>query len=108
MSHHTTADDWTRYRPAAEVEEWKKKDPILRLKLYMQKQNLWSDADEQRLQEEAKAEIASVVQQYEALPKRDIEDIFKYVYAEMPWNLKEQLGELREYLAEHGGDLPKE
>jgi len=30
------------------------------------------------------------------------------MYAEMPWNLKEQLQELKEYLAEHGGDLPKE
>jgi len=108
MSHHTTADDWTRYRSKEEVEEWKKKDPILRLRLHLQKQNIWSDADEQRLQEEAKAEIAQVVQQYEALPPRDVEDIFKYVYAEMPWNLKEQLAELREYLSEHGGDLPKE
>ncbi|MBI1741918.1 pyruvate dehydrogenase (acetyl-transferring) E1 component subunit alpha [Candidatus Acetothermia bacterium] len=108
MSQHTTADDWTRYRSKEEVEEWKKKDPILRLRLHMQKQNMWSDADEQRLQEEAKAEIAQVVQQYEALPQRDVEDIFKYVYAEMPWNLKEQLAELREYLNEHGGDLPKE
>jgi pyruvate dehydrogenase E1 component alpha subunit len=108
LSHHTTADDWTRYRPKEEVEEWKKKDPILRVRLYMQKQNIWNERDEQQLQEDARAEIAQVVQQYEALPRRDVTEIFRYVYAEMPWNLQEQLAELQEYLAEHGGDLPKE
>lgn len=108
LSHHTTADDWTRYRPAEEVEMWKQKDPIKRLKLYLEKQGLWSADDEAKLLEEAKNEIAQTVAQYEALPKRDVEDIFKYMYAEMPWNLKEQLQELKDYLAEHGGDLPKE
>lgn len=108
LSHHTTADDWTRYRPAEEVDMWKQKDPIKRLKLYLEKQGLWSADDEAKLLEEAKNEIAQTVTQYEALPKRDIEEIFKYMYAEMPWNLQEQLQELKEYLAEHGGDLPKE
>jgi pyruvate dehydrogenase E1 component alpha subunit len=108
LSHHTTADDWTRYRPAEEVEMWKQKDPIKRLKLYLEKQGLWSEQDEAKLLEEAKNEIAQTVAQYEALPKRDVEEIFKYIYAEMPWNLREQLQELKEYLAEHGGDLPKE
>src|SRR5438445_55209 len=28
MSHHTTADDATRYREDKEVESWKKRDPI--------------------------------------------------------------------------------
>lgn len=108
LTHHTTADDWTRYRPSEEVEMWKQKDPIKRLRLYLEKQGLWSEQDEAKLLEEARNEIAQAVAQYEALPKRDVEDIFKYMYAEMPWNLKEQLQELKEYLAEHGGDLPKE
>lgn len=108
LSHHTTADDWTRYRPAEEVEMWKQRDPIKRLKLYLERQGLWNTDDEAKLLEEAKSEIAQTVAQYENLPKRDVEEIFKYIYAEMPWNLREQLQELKEYLAEHGGDLPKE
>jgi pyruvate dehydrogenase E1 component alpha subunit len=108
LSHHTTADDWTRYRPASEVEAWKKKDPILRLRLYLEQQKLWTPQDEQRVWEDARYEINQVVAQYEQLPQRAVEEIFKYVYAEMPWNLQEQLSELRAYLAEHGGDLPKE
>lgn len=102
LSHHTTADDWTRYRPAEEVEMWKQRDPIKRLKLYLERQGLWSADDEAKLLEEAKNEIAQAVAQYEALPKRDVEEIFKYMYAEMPWHLKEQLEDLREFLKEHG------
>jgi 2-oxoisovalerate dehydrogenase E1 component alpha subunit len=35
MGAHTTSDDPTRYRIEAEVEEWKLKDPIARLKAYL-------------------------------------------------------------------------
>jgi pyruvate dehydrogenase E1 component alpha subunit len=44
MGAHTTSDDPTRYRIAAEVEEWKLKDPIARLKAYLSR-NGFADAD---------------------------------------------------------------
>ena len=43
MSDHTTADDATRYRTKEEVEAWKPKDPLLRLKLFMEKNRLWTE-----------------------------------------------------------------
>src|SRR5688572_27478943 len=36
MGAHTTSDDPTRYRVASEVEEWQAKDPILRLRKYLE------------------------------------------------------------------------
>ena len=35
MGAHTTSDDPTRYRLASELEEWKLRDPIARLKAYL-------------------------------------------------------------------------
>src|SRR5215210_1805839 len=35
MGAHTTADDPTRYRLASELEEWKLRDPIARVKAYL-------------------------------------------------------------------------
>ncbi len=102
LSHHTTADDWTRYRSKEEVEQWKQKDPIVRFRRYLEQKGLWGAKDEETIWEEAKAEISKSVEEYEATPKRDVEDIFKYIYAEMPWHLKEQLDDLREFLKEHG------
>ena len=40
MGAHTTSDDPTRYRIAAEVEEWKLKDPIARLKAYLSRSGM--------------------------------------------------------------------
>ena len=100
FGHHTTADDWTRYRSPEEVEAWKRRDPLLRMRKFLEAKGIWSEADEERLWEEAKAEIGKAVEQYENLPERDVEEIFKYTFAEMPWHLQEQLQELREYLQE--------
>ncbi len=102
LQHHTTADDWTRYRSKEEVEEWKRKDPITRFRKYLEREGFWGPKDEEKIWEEAKAEIAKVVEEYEKMPERDVEEIFKYTYAEMPWNLKEQLEDLRAYLKERG------
>jgi 2-oxoisovalerate dehydrogenase E1 component alpha subunit len=44
MGAHTTSDDPTRYRLADELEEWKLRDPIARLKVYLAHEGL-SDAD---------------------------------------------------------------
>lgn len=100
LSHHTTADDWTRYRPKEEVEAWRRKDPIVRFRRYLEGKSFWSQGDEERVWEAAKTEVAQAVEAYEKLPERDVEEIFKYTYAEMPWNLKEQLAELRAYLSD--------
>ena len=97
-SHHTTADDYTRYRSEEEVEAWKQKDPIIRFRKYLENNELWDEKDEERVWEDAKAEIAQAVEEYENLPERDVEEIFKYTFEEMPWHLQEQLDELRAYL----------
>src|SRR3954454_23853448 len=43
MGAHTSSDDPTRYRIASEVESWKAKDPISRLKAFLIKQQLADD-----------------------------------------------------------------
>jgi 2-oxoisovalerate dehydrogenase E1 component alpha subunit len=52
--------------------------------------------DEKRAQDETNREIEEAVQHAEKLPKPALETLFTDVYAEMPWNLEEQLRELRE------------
>ncbi len=46
---HTTADDPTRYRDAAEVEAWKAKDPIARFKRFLMQRDVWSEEQNQQL-----------------------------------------------------------
>lgn len=95
---HTTADDPTKYRKDQEIEPWKPLDPMVRLRLYLKEKGLWNEEIEQRLNEEAKKEIDQVVKEAEAVTSPDVEEIFKYVYAEMTPQLKEQLEYLKETL----------
>ncbi len=91
ITDHTTSDDASRYRSKEEVEQWKKKDPIDRLRKYMQKNSLWSEEFEKQVQSDSEHQIEEAVKKLEATPPQEIEDIFKYVYSEMPMQLKEQL-----------------
>jgi len=98
LGDHTTSDDARMYRDEKEVEEWKKKDPILRYKKYLERIKLWNEDKESKLLEEAKLLIEKAVEKAENFPKPLPEDIFKYTYAEMTPQLKEQLANLKESL----------
>ncbi|WP_067702234.1 pyruvate dehydrogenase (acetyl-transferring) E1 component subunit alpha [Nocardia jejuensis] len=47
MGPHTTADDPTRYRTAAELELWQRRDPIDRIRRLLEREGLW-DSDFQQ------------------------------------------------------------
>jgi len=106
MGHHTTADDATRYRAEAEVESWRKKDPILRLKKHLENQKLWDENQETRLRSEAEQMVLGEIKAYEETPAPNPLNMFADNYASAPWNLIEQRQELEELLktkkSDHG------
>lgn len=102
MGDHTTADDATRYRKPETLAEWEKKDPINRLKIFMMNSRDWTDAKDKKLIEECTKEVDEAVKGYEAEEPADPADMFKYIYKEMPWHLKEQMEEVREFSGKGG------
>ena len=96
---HTTADDPTKYRTEEEIDPWRPLDPLVRLRLYLKEKGLWNEGVEQRLTEEAQKDIDQAVKDAEAVPVPEVEDIFKYVYAEMTPQLREQMEYLKSTLA---------
>jgi 2-oxoisovalerate dehydrogenase E1 component alpha subunit len=93
---HSTSDDPRAYRPAELVEPWRRKDPILRMRLFLEKRGLLGDAEDARLREEAKARILEAVREAEAHPpKPPLETMFEGVYSEPLRQQREQLEELR-------------
>lgn len=82
MSDHTTADDAVRYRSVEEVDMWKPKDPILRLRLFMEKKGLWNEAYQKEMEEVSKAAVDEAVKKAETIGPPPPEDIFRYTYAE--------------------------
>lgn len=72
------------YRDKAEVEEWKKRDPIPPFREYLLKENLIDEAQLQEMEERLKEEIQKAVDFAEAGTWEPEEDLSRYVYSENP------------------------
>lgn len=94
IEHHTTADDWKRYRDEKEVNAWKKKDPIKRLKKYMESRGIGDSEYEKQVIESAKIKVNKAVKKFESYPLPDPHDIFEHIYETRPQNIEEQLKDL--------------
>jgi len=94
MSDHTTADDATRYRTKEEVEAWKPKDPLLRLKLFMEKNRLWTEEYQKHVEEESKETVSAAVKRAEAMEPPEPADMFTYTYETLTVRQKKQREDL--------------
>jgi 2-oxoisovalerate dehydrogenase E1 component alpha subunit len=90
LCDHTTADDARRYRDEAEVTAARQKDPITRLKKYLETQKLWDETQEKNLIQEATAKVDQAVANYLATPTQDATTMFDYLYKELPRSLEPQ------------------
>ncbi len=104
MGAHTTTDDPTRYRLSAELESWKLKDPIERVKQYLIRSGL--------AQEDFFAEVAAEADQVGTRIRRaclEMADpepmaMFDHVYAEPNALLDSERAQLAEYLSSFAGE----
>jgi 2-oxoisovalerate dehydrogenase E1 component alpha subunit len=82
MGAHTTTDDPTRYRLAAELETWKLKDPIERVKAYLIRSELADEAFFTALEAESNEVGARIRKACRDMPDPGPLRIFDNVYAE--------------------------
>jgi len=99
---HTTADDPTKYRTEKEIEPWKPLDPMIRVQSYLKAKDLWNEEAERQMTDESQKEIDQAVNEAEAVPIPAVEEVFKYVFADMTPPLREQLEYLRTTLESSG------
>lgn len=94
MSDHTTADDADRYRSKEEVEFWKDKDPLLRMRLFMEKNGLWTEQYQKDVEEESRAAVSAAVKLAESITPSAPEDMFTYTYEALTPIQKKQIGDI--------------
>jgi len=80
MGAHTSSDDPTRYRIASEVESWKAKDPISRLKAFLSKQQLGDDSFFGEVDESARKLALDLRERVLAMPDPQPVTMFDHVY----------------------------
>jgi 2-oxoisovalerate dehydrogenase E1 component alpha subunit len=82
MGAHTTSDDPTRYRSAAEVEEWARKDPISRLRAHLAGTGAAGDDFFATIDAEADSLATRLRRECLTLPDPEPLSIFDHAYRE--------------------------
>ncbi len=108
---HSTSDDPSAYRPAAEASAWPLGDPIDRLRQHLESIGAWDADRHQALYNELEDLVKSNQKQSEKLGilghgmHHPFESMFDDVFEELPWHLKEQRDQmLAEREAKFGPD----
>lgn len=93
LDDHTTADDASRYRKKEEVEEWRKKEPLLRFRLFLEKKGLWTKEYEEEVAKKAQEAVDGEIEKAEKFPPPDPADIIRYTNFELTVRQKAELKE---------------
>ena len=83
MSDHTTSDDASRYRSKEEIEKWKARDPLLRMRLYLEKKGIVTDASQKEIEAGAKTMVDEAQKKAESAAPPGPKDMFTYTYTSL-------------------------
>jgi 2-oxoisovalerate dehydrogenase E1 component alpha subunit len=95
LGPHTSADDPSRYRSAAEAESWRDRDPIVRLESALRARGLLTDAEVKTAAAEAEAYAADVRERLSADPELNPAALFDHVFSAPTPHLADQQAVLR-------------
>jgi len=80
MGAHTTSDDPTRYRIASEVEAWQAKDPILRVRRFLERSGIAGEDFFAEVDEQARVEAVHLRERVLEMPDPQPLSLFDHVY----------------------------
>ncbi|HEY6471436.1 MAG TPA: thiamine pyrophosphate-dependent enzyme, partial [Acidimicrobiales bacterium] len=100
MGPHTTSDDPTRYRSRAEEEEWRAKDPLVRLRALLHNEGLADDEFEQDVSVAAGDVATALRTGVLDMPNPEPAALFEHVYAGPHPLVDAERDAYLEYLAE--------
>jgi 2-oxoisovalerate dehydrogenase E1 component subunit alpha len=102
LSDHTTADDASRYRPAGQLDDAWRREPLLRIRAYLCQTGAWDDRREHELKAECARQVEAAVAQYLSGPKPTTDAMFDNLFAKPTKNLQRQRESARRYAAGPG------
>ena len=104
MGAHTTTDDPTRYRLSAELESWKLKDPIERVKQYLIRSAMAKEDFFAEISAEADELGTKVRRSCLEMPDPDPETMFDHIYVDRNALIAQERAQLTSYLSSFVGE----
>ena len=89
--HTLSGDDPTRYRTKETENEWEKRDPLIRLRLFLTERSVWNEEMETTVIEKAKEMIKEAIQEADKAPKQTVTESLQNMYEVTPQNIEAQL-----------------
>jgi 2-oxoisovalerate dehydrogenase E1 component alpha subunit len=102
LSDHTTADDASRYRDKAEVEDGWKVEPMIRIRRFLMDSGMWTETDEEALKADCAKQVDAAVAAYLDTPVQPVEAMFDSMFAELPEAMVEQRETARRFVNSGG------
>jgi pyruvate dehydrogenase E1 component alpha subunit len=90
---HTTADDPGRYRDAGITDEWRRRDPLDRVRILLSENDHWTPEWQDQVEAEAGTEIDRAIELAERLEPLTPGEIFEAMFEDMPPHLLAQKAE---------------
>ncbi|CAN0311937.1 unnamed protein product [Pylaiella littoralis] len=104
LGHHSTSDDWSRYRSSNEVKKWKTDHhPIRRFYAYLEGKGWWGGTKDRELRDKERLSVLNALETAEAKAKPAMNSMFEDVYKTLPPHLREQKDQLHSHLKRHAG-----
>lgn len=101
--HHSTSDDSSRYREAAEIEYWNQENSsLVRMRRFLEDRGWWDADREGELRQSSRKAVLKELVRAEKEKKPAMSELFTDVYDVVPPHLLEQERQLHEHLAEFG------
>ncbi len=88
---HATADDDSLYRDPAEVEAWKERDAIERLRRFLVRRGEWDERVGEKVRDEVADAVEAAVVGLEAEPLPERDDAVRHGFARIPEHIVDQL-----------------
>ncbi|MEC7814899.1 MAG: thiamine pyrophosphate-dependent dehydrogenase E1 component subunit alpha [Pseudomonadota bacterium] len=107
LAAHSSSDDPSGYRSKDEEAVWREKDPILRMRLWLEGKKWWTDKAEKELQESLRKEVLDTMKRAQKRPPPPLDSLVTDVYAEVTSALAEQMARLKAHIRRYPDEYPK-
>ncbi len=91
---HNTADDPTRYVDSTDLQDWRDRDPIERVRTYLSARGSWDAEHDRQVEERIQARIEDAVRIVESMAPPTVDSLFDHVGAQLSPRLVRQRADL--------------
>lgn len=94
--HTLSGDDPHRYRTKEEEEQWHAKDPLVRMRKFLEVKCLWNDQLEKEYTDQVNQEVDEAMKQVESQPEQRVSEFLKNEYVETPPAIQKQIDDYQQ------------